>query len=195
MLAAIALVTGMLAPRVTLPRTRASLSMSELPPEDAGPTGTTPLVEDATEPAGENPLASATTYAGLAANPLVVASLYSLQTTGCGLPRGPFGVVGALETVAYLVVAGIVFSWTPSEGGFGSAGLDLASDDGDTDVKGARVGLSGVVELVSFVTFAVGFVLLVQSIVAPVAVAPGACGDAAASGGLSFGYDADDFSL
>ena len=121
-------------------------------------------------------LASATTYAGLAANPVALASLVSLSSTGCGLPKGPFGLLGAIETLSYLIIAGIVFSWTPEEGGIGSAGLGL----GERDVESAPPGgpsLQGAVEIVSFFVFLAAFLLLVQSIVAPVGGPPGACGD------------------
>ncbi|XWS33748.1 hypothetical protein CRYUN_Cryun22dG0110100 [Craigia yunnanensis] len=45
---------------------------------------------------------------GLVANPVIAWSLYTLKTTGCGLPPGPGGSIGALEGVSYLVVVGIV---------------------------------------------------------------------------------------
>ncbi|KAG0610628.1 hypothetical protein M758_7G079500 [Ceratodon purpureus] len=45
---------------------------------------------------------------GLVANPVVAWSLYTLKTTGCGLPPGPFGLIGAVEGVSYLVVLGTV---------------------------------------------------------------------------------------
>ncbi|KAG8384019.1 hypothetical protein BUALT_Bualt04G0074600 [Buddleja alternifolia] len=48
---------------------------------------------------------------GLVANPVIGWSLYTLKTTGCGLPPGPGGSVGALEGVSYLVVVGIV-AWS-----------------------------------------------------------------------------------
>ena len=121
-------------------------------------------------------VATATTFAGLAANPVALASLISLSTTGCGLPKGPFGLFGAIETLSFLTVAGIVFSWTPEEGGLGSAGLGL----GEGEVESAPPGgpsLQGAVEIASFVTFTAAFLLLVQSILAPVGGPPGACGD------------------
>ena len=39
--------------------------------------------------------------------PTVLYSEYVLKTTGCGLPAGPGGALGALEGISYLVVAGI----------------------------------------------------------------------------------------
>ena len=45
---------------------------------------------------------------GLVANAICDYSLYVLKTTGCGLPAGPFGLVGAAEGVSYLSVVGIL---------------------------------------------------------------------------------------
>jgi hypothetical protein len=35
-------------------------------------------------------------------------SEFTLKTTGCGLPAGPFGLVGAVEGVSYLGIVGLV---------------------------------------------------------------------------------------
>ncbi|MEW5302570.1 MAG: hypothetical protein WDW36_005340 [Sanguina aurantia] len=45
---------------------------------------------------------------GLLANPIMLYSLYTLKTTGAGLPPGPGGAYGAAEGVSYLVVLGII---------------------------------------------------------------------------------------
>ncbi|MCI25077.1 hypothetical protein A2U01_0046265, partial [Trifolium medium] len=45
---------------------------------------------------------------GLISTPIIGWSLYTLKTTGCGLPPGPGGSIGALEGISYLVVVGIV---------------------------------------------------------------------------------------
>lgn len=45
---------------------------------------------------------------GLIANPVVGWSLFTLKETGCGLPPGPGGSIGALEGVSYLVILGII---------------------------------------------------------------------------------------
>lgn len=45
---------------------------------------------------------------GLVANAVCDYSLYVLKTTGCGLPAGPFGLIGAAEGVSYLTVVGIL---------------------------------------------------------------------------------------
>ena len=45
---------------------------------------------------------------GLVANAICDYSLYVLKTTGCGLPAGPFGLIGATEGVSYLTVVGIL---------------------------------------------------------------------------------------
>ncbi|KAI4314859.1 hypothetical protein L6164_027725 [Bauhinia variegata] len=48
---------------------------------------------------------------GLISTPVIAWSLYTLKTTGCGLPPGPGGSIGALEGVSYLLVVGIV-AWS-----------------------------------------------------------------------------------
>ena len=65
--------------------------------------------EEEDEPIG--PLGVAATGLGLVACPVVFWSEYVLKTTGCGLPAGPGGALGALEGISYLVVAGI-FGWS-----------------------------------------------------------------------------------
>mmetsp|Transcript_24715 Transcript_24715/g.55876 ORF Transcript_24715/g.55876 Transcript_24715/m.55876 type:complete len:180 (-) Transcript_24715:97-636(-) len=44
----------------------------------------------------------------LVAVPVMLWSEYTLKTTGCGLPAGPGGALGALEGVSYLWVVGLV---------------------------------------------------------------------------------------
>eukprot|EP00536_Pseudo-nitzschia_multiseries_P014898 jgi/Psemu1/298853/fgenesh1_pm.784_\ len=41
---------------------------------------------------------------GTVASIVVLRSEFVLKTTGCGLPAGPFGVVGAIEGISYLGV-------------------------------------------------------------------------------------------
>jgi hypothetical protein len=43
---------------------------------------------------------------GLISQPIVWVSLYSVGTTGAGLPSGPFGLVGAVEGLSYVFVLG-----------------------------------------------------------------------------------------
>jgi hypothetical protein len=45
--------------------------------------------------------------AGILASGIVLYSEFTLKTTGCGLPAGPFGLVGAAEGISYLTVFGI----------------------------------------------------------------------------------------
>ena len=47
---------------------------------------------------------------GLVAQPIVWISLYFVATTGAGLPSGPFGLLGGLEGIAYLVIVGLLGS-------------------------------------------------------------------------------------
>ena len=46
--------------------------------------------------------------AGLLAAPVTLYSEFVLKSTGCGLPPGPGGSLGALEGISYLVVVGVV---------------------------------------------------------------------------------------
>ena len=127
---------------------------------------------------------AAFTTAGLLANPIAIVSLAKLQLTGCPLPPGPGGLIRLCETLSYLVVAGVVFSWTPEAGAFGSAGLNLdqsaqdkpvATQEDDevgtstvaTQQKTQLGNLTAVVEVASWIVFVVGFILFVQNIVSP----------------------------
>ena len=48
---------------------------------------------------------------GLVASGIMTWSLVTLKDTGCGLPPGPGGVLGALEGVSYLYVVGLI-AWS-----------------------------------------------------------------------------------
>ena len=56
----------------------------------------------------DNKLYSTVGALGLLSNVVVDYSLYTLKTTGCGLPAGPFGLVGAAEGISYLAVVGLL---------------------------------------------------------------------------------------
>mmetsp|Transcript_61729 Transcript_61729/g.145467 ORF Transcript_61729/g.145467 Transcript_61729/m.145467 type:complete len:180 (+) Transcript_61729:54-593(+) len=45
---------------------------------------------------------------GVVSSGVMLWSEYTLKTTGCGLPAGPGGALGALEGISYLVVVGLV---------------------------------------------------------------------------------------
>eukprot|EP00581_Thalassiosira_minuscula_P014396 CAMPEP_0183731262 /NCGR_PEP_ID=MMETSP0737-20130205/34888_1 /TAXON_ID=385413 /ORGANISM="Thalassiosira miniscula, Strain CCMP1093" /LENGTH=198 /DNA_ID=CAMNT_0025963953 /DNA_START=8 /DNA_END=604 /DNA_ORIENTATION=- len=47
---------------------------------------------------------------GLVSQPIVWVSLYSVVTTGAGLPSGPFGLLGAVEGLSYLLVLGFALA-------------------------------------------------------------------------------------
>ncbi|CAK9059088.1 unnamed protein product [Durusdinium trenchii] len=46
--------------------------------------------------------------AGIGASLVMAWSEWTLKTTGCGLPAGPFGLLGATEGLSYLAVVGLV---------------------------------------------------------------------------------------
>ncbi|CAI9110748.1 OLC1v1010824C1 [Oldenlandia corymbosa var. corymbosa] len=75
--------------------------------------------------------------AGLISTPVIGWSLYTLKTTGCGLPPGPGGSIGALEGVSYLAVVGIV-GWSAYTKAKTGSGLP----NGPFGLLGAVEGLS-----------------------------------------------------
>ena len=85
---------------------------------------------------------------GLASQPIMWWSLYTLKTTGCGLPAGPFGLIGAAEGISYLVVIGFVASSILSKV---TSGSGLPAGPG---------GLLGAAEGLSFLTAAGGLAVL-----------------------------------
>jgi len=74
---------------------------------------------------------------GVAANVVCGYSLYVLKTTGCGLPPGPFGLLGAAEGISYLAVVGFV-AWSAITKAKTGSGLPA----GPAGLLGASEGLS-----------------------------------------------------
>ncbi|CAH1413561.1 unnamed protein product [Lactuca virosa] len=89
---------------------------------------------------------------GLIANPVIGWSLYTLKTTGCGLPPGPGGSLGALEGVSYLVVVGIV-GWSLYTKSKTGSGLP----NGPFGLLGGVEGLSYLALVAILVVFGVQF--------------------------------------
>ncbi|KAH6797115.1 anti-muellerian hormone type-2 receptor [Perilla frutescens var. hirtella] len=89
---------------------------------------------------------------GLVATPVIGWSLYTLKTTGCGLPPGPGGSIGALEGVSYLVVVGIV-AWSLYTKTKTGSGLP----NGPFALLGAVEGLSYLSLLAIILVFALQF--------------------------------------
>ena len=85
---------------------------------------------------------------GLASQPVMWWSLYTLKTTGCGLPAGPFGLIGAAEGISYLVVIGFVAAALLSKI---TSGKGLPAGPG---------GLLGAAEGLSFLTAIAGLAVL-----------------------------------
>ncbi|XP_062010851.1 uncharacterized protein LOC133727264 [Rosa rugosa] len=90
---------------------------------------------------------------GLVSNPVIGWSLYTLKTTGCGLPPGPGGSIGALEGVSYLAVLGIV-GWSLYTKTKTGSGLP----NGPFGLLGAVEGLSYLSLLAILVVFGIQFV-------------------------------------
>ena len=85
---------------------------------------------------------------GLTSQPIMWWSLYTLKTTGCGLPAGPFGLIGAAEGISYLVVIGFCAA---------SALTKATSGSGLPPGPG---GLLGAAEGLSFMTALAGLAVL-----------------------------------
>lgn len=71
-----------------------------------------------------------------------------MKTTGCGLPAGPFGLIGAAEGVSYLTVVGIA-AW--------SVVTKLRTGKG---LPAGPLGLLGAAEGLSFLAILAGVVVL-----------------------------------
>jgi hypothetical protein len=104
--------------------------------------------DDDAEEEEVGPLGLAATALGLVAAPVVLYSEYVLKTTGCGLPAGPGGALGALEGISYLVVVGIA-----------GASIYKKVKTG-TGLPAGPAGLLGAVEGLSFLAVLVGAVVL-----------------------------------
>ncbi|KAK9074745.1 hypothetical protein SSX86_003063 [Deinandra increscens subsp. villosa] len=89
---------------------------------------------------------------GLVSTPVIAWSLYTLKTTGCGLPPGPAGSIGALEGVSYLVVVGIV-GWSLYTKSKTGSGLP----NGPFGLLGAVEGLSYLSLVAILVVFGLQF--------------------------------------
>ncbi|XP_075482367.1 uncharacterized protein LOC142522713 [Primulina tabacum] len=110
------------------------------------------MAKESSEGSGSSPLEAAAIGGGLIATPLIGWSLYTLKTTGCGLPPGPAGSLGALEGVSYLVVVGIA-AWSLYTKSKTGSGLP----NGPFGLLGAVEGLSYLSLLAIVVVFGLQF--------------------------------------
>lgn len=101
---------------------------------------------------GNGVLDKAAIAGGLISTPVIAWSLYTLKTTGCGLPPGPGGSIGALEGVSYLAVVGIVV-WSAYTKAKTGSGLP----NGPSGLLGAVEGLSYLSLLAIIVVFGLQF--------------------------------------
>lgn len=88
------------------------------------------------------------TAIGLISQPVVWTSLFFVATTGAGFPAGPFGLLGALEGLSYLVIVGTVSS---------SVYRKITNED---ESFASRSRLSLMVEPLSYATLFVGILTL-----------------------------------
>ncbi|KAK8497497.1 hypothetical protein V6N11_076595 [Hibiscus sabdariffa] len=109
------------------------------------------MAKDSSE-SGNGVAEKAAIAGGLVANPVIAWSLYTLKTTGCGLPPGPGGSIGALEGVSYMVVVGIV-GWSL----YTKAKTGTGLPNGPFGLLGAVEGLSFLSLLAILVVFGLQF--------------------------------------
>ncbi|PIA52589.1 hypothetical protein AQUCO_01000459v1 [Aquilegia coerulea] len=101
---------------------------------------------------GDGTLEKVAIVGGLISTPVIGWSLYTLKTTGCGLPPGPVGSIGALEGVSYLAIVGIV-GWSLYTKSKTGSGLP----NGPYGLLGAVEGLSYLALLGILVVFGLQF--------------------------------------
>lgn len=87
---------------------------------------------------------------GTVASIVVLRSEFVLKTTGCGLPAGPFGVVGAIEGISYL---GVVATCA-------TAIIDYFSSDSSESPKGTVRAARRIATSLSFAAVVVGIAVL-----------------------------------
>jgi len=96
---------------------------------------------------------------GLVFQPVVWVSLYSLASTGHGLPAGPAGLIGAVEGVAYLLVVLLALLPRPvAADDDGTGGGKLSNEDVANASNGSSLILGA--RKISRITIAVGFLVL-----------------------------------
>ncbi|XP_060188028.1 uncharacterized protein LOC132617123 [Lycium barbarum] len=110
------------------------------------------MAKQTNETETDNPIDKIAIAGGLISTPIIGWSLYTLKTTGCGLPPGPGGSIGALEGVSYLVVVGIV-AWSLFTKSKTGSGLP----NGPFGLLGAVEGLSYLSLLAILVVFGLQF--------------------------------------
>ncbi|KAJ4964323.1 hypothetical protein NE237_024262 [Protea cynaroides] len=108
--------------------------------------------ESSSSGSGDGIIEKVAIVGGLISTPVIGWSLYTLKTTGCGLPPGPGGSIGALEGVSYLVVVGIT-AWSLYTKTKTGSGLP----SGPYGLLGAVEGLSYLALLAIVVVFGLQF--------------------------------------
>ncbi|GLT80001.1 hypothetical protein SLA2020_514640 [Shorea laevis] len=115
------------------------------------PVKVTSMAKESSE-SGNGIVEKAAIGGGLISTPVIAWSLYTLKTTGCGLPPGPGGSIGALEGVSYLAVVGIV-AWSLYTKAKSGSGLP----NGPFGLLGAVEGLSYLSLVAILVVFGLQF--------------------------------------
>lgn len=89
---------------------------------------------------------------GIVSSFIVLYSEYTLKMTGCGLPAGPYGIIGASEGISYLVIIGITAF---------SLYTKLSTGSG---LPNGPFGILGAAEGLSYLTILIGIIVLIFQI-------------------------------
>jgi hypothetical protein len=92
--------------------------------------------------------------AGTIAALVTLYSEFTLKTTGCGLPAGPFGMVGLIEGVSYLGIVGVAAYSLYTKTKTGKNGLPA----------GRPAGLLGAAQGLSYLSIVIGLVVAVLQV-------------------------------
>ncbi|KAI9113575.1 hypothetical protein K1719_015502 [Acacia pycnantha] len=132
---------------------RSSPSIALTKPKSPTSPKITAMAKEDTDAGGNGTVEKAAIAGGLISTPVIAWSLFTLKTTGCGLPPGPGGSIGALEGVSYLVVVGIV-GWSVYTKAKTGSGLP----NGPFGLLGAVEGLSYLAVVAIVVVFGLQYV-------------------------------------
>ncbi|KAJ4714436.1 Anti-muellerian hormone type-2 receptor [Melia azedarach] len=110
------------------------------------------MAKESSDDSGNGLAEKAAITGGLVSTPVIAWSLYTLKTTGCGLPPGPGGSIGALEGVSYLAIV-VIVGWSLYTKAKTGSGLP----NGPYGLLGAVEGLSYLSLLAIIVVFGLQF--------------------------------------
>jgi hypothetical protein len=133
---------------------------------DNGKNNDNKVVDDDEEPTNPRKIVI---WSGLLAQPIIWSSLLSVKTTGAGLPSGPFGIVGAVEGISYLLLLGWAGAgaWRRLRNNDedDDDNLSLSSSSSSSSINSTSQSLASLVENLSALSLVLGLLVLVSLVV------------------------------